>query len=128
MPQLTVTKIFEFSASHFLTKYHGKCERLHGHNYKLEATVIGEMREDDLVYDFVDLNKVVKEKIIEVLDHTHLNDRFPNPSAEIVAIWIWEQLENTFSQARLFEIKLWETPTCFVTYRGKNGFYSPQPR
>ncbi len=116
MPQLTVTKIFEFSASHFLTKYHGKCERLHGHNYKLEVSVMGDMREDDLVYDFVELNKVVKEKIIEIIDHTHLNDRFPNPSAEVIAVWIWEQLEK---ELKLFEIKLWETSTCFVTYRGK---------
>lgn len=123
VPQLLVTKIFEFSASHFLTKYHGKCERLHGHNYKIEVSVIGQMRKDDLVFDFVELNKVVKEKIIEILDHTHLNDRFPNPSAEVVAVWIWEQLENALKPAHLFEIKLWETSTCFVTYRGKNGFH-----
>jgi len=77
---------------------------------------MGDMREDDLVYDFVELNKVVKEKIIEIIDHTHLNDRFPNPSAEVIAVWIWEQLEK---ELKLFEIKLWETSTCFVTYRGK---------
>lgn len=116
MPTLTVTKIFEFSASHFLTKYHGKCENLHGHNYKLEVTVIGEMRPDDLVYDFVDLKNVVKKKIIDELDHKHLNDRFENPSAEVIAVWIWEQLEGDL---KLDEIKLWETSTCFVTYKGE---------
>lgn len=117
---LTVTKVFEFAASHFLTKYHGKCENLHGHNYKLEVTVIGEMGEDDLVYDFVDLKKVVKAKIIDQLDHTHLNDRFDNPSAEVMAVWIWEQLE---SDLKLSEVKLWETSTCFVTYRGSTATF-----
>lgn len=119
MKLLTVTKTFEFAASHFLTKYHGKCENLHGHNYVLEISVIGAMREDDLVYDFVDLKKVAKEKVIDVLDHTHLNDRFPNPSAEVIAVWVWEQLEKDL---QLYEIKLWETSTCFVTYRGPKGF------
>lgn len=115
MPQLSVTKIFEFAAAHFLTKYHGKCENLHGHNYKLEVTVMGEMNEDDLVLDFVELKKVVKEKIIKELDHTDLNERFENPSAEVIAVWIWDQLKDDID---LYEIKLWETSTCFVTYRG----------
>jgi 6-pyruvoyltetrahydropterin/6-carboxytetrahydropterin synthase len=119
MPQLLVTKSFEFSASHFLTKYRGKCERLHGHNYKLEVSVIGEMREDDLVFDFVELDRIAKTKIIDVLDHTHLNDRFTNPSAEIIAVWVWGQLEK---QLDLYEIKLWETSNCSVTYRGRKGF------
>lgn len=120
MPQLLVSKSFEFAASHFLTKYHGKCERLHGHNYRLEVSLVGELRDDDLVFDFVELDTVVKEKIITPLDHTHLNDRFPNPSAEVIAMWIWETLSSSLS---LFEIKLWETSRCFVTYRGPHGFH-----
>jgi 6-pyruvoyltetrahydropterin/6-carboxytetrahydropterin synthase len=123
MPQLTVTKIFEFAASHFLTKYHGKCENLHGHNYKLEVSVIGELGDDDLVYDFVTLKDTVKKKVISKLDHTHLNDQFDNPSAEVMAIWIWDELEKELD---LYEIKLWETSTCFVTYRGPQGFTSTQ--
>lgn len=115
MPKLTVTKIFEFAASHFLTKYHGKCENLHGHNYKLEVTVVGEMGEDDLVYDFVELKDIVKAKIINQLDHTHLNERFENPSAEVMAVWIWEQLQDDL---QLAEVKLWETSTCVVSYKG----------
>ncbi len=120
MPQLSVTKIFEFAASHFLTKYKGKCENLHGHNYKLEITVQGDLREDDLVFDFVDLKKISKEKVVDVLDHTHLNDRFENPSAEVMAVWIWEQLNDSMKAlgVELSEVKLWETSTCFVTYRG----------
>lgn len=112
---MTVTKVFEFSASHFLTKYHGKCENLHGHNYRLEVTVAGEMGDDDLVYDFVQLKKAVQETVIDHLDHTHLNDRFENPSAEVIVLWVWEQLKD---ELPLFKLKLWETSTCFVTYLG----------
>lgn len=115
MPTLKVTKIFEFAASHFLTKYHGKCENLHGHNYKLEVTVIGELQDDDLVFDFVELKDVVKQKVISELDHTHLNERFDNPSAEVIAIWVWDQLKDDL---QLAEIKLWETSTCWVSYTG----------
>jgi len=81
---------------------------------------MGKMGEDDLVYDFVDLKKVVKTKVIDELDHTHLNDRFENPSAEIMAIWIWEQLEGDL---KLCEVKLWETSTCFVTHRGSGSTF-----
>lgn len=118
---LTVTKTFEFAASHFLTKYHGKCENLHGHNYKLAVTVVGELQDNDLVYDFVALKKIVNDMIIEKLDHTHLNEIFENPSAEVMAVWVWEELEK---ELPLYEIRLWETDSCFVTYRGKNGFHS----
>ncbi|MDP3975650.1 MAG: 6-carboxytetrahydropterin synthase QueD [bacterium] len=119
---MLVTKTFEFSASHFLTKYHGKCEHLHGHNYTLEVSVVGKVRSDDLVEDFVVIKDIVKEKIMSQIDHTHLNDRFENPSAEVVAVWIWEQLEKDLN---LYEIKLWETSNSFVTYRGPDGFHRP---
>ena len=112
-----VTKEFTFDAAHFLTNYHGKCEHLHGHTYKLRVTVEGEIQANGLVIDFVELKSIVKEKIIEKLDHSSLNDFFPNPTAEYVAKWIWKELE-TLPHGKLYEIKLWETPTSFVTYRG----------
>ena len=61
MPTLKVTKQFDFEAAHFLTKYHGKCERLHGHSYKLFVTVEGPLQENGMVIDFVILKKIVKE-------------------------------------------------------------------
>lgn len=112
---MTVTKIFEFGASHFLTKYEGKCEKLHGHNYKVEVSVKGEPGENDLLFDFVDLKEIVEDKTISKLDHSHLNDLFENPTAEIISIWIWEQLKKDLD---LYEIRLWETSNSFVTYRG----------
>ncbi len=88
-----VTKEFTFHASHFLTKYYGKCERLHGHSYRLAVTVEGVVGEHDMVIDFGVLKRVVKRRVIDRLDHHHLNDLFENPSAERVCEWIWRELE-----------------------------------
>lgn len=109
----SVTKEFEFSAAHFLTNYHGKCENLHGHNYRLAVTVTGPLNQDDLVIDFLDVKRVVQEKIITVLDHTNLNDQFSNPTCELVAQWIFQQLKPALPVA---QVQLWETPTSSVTY------------
>ncbi|MFA7278420.1 MAG: 6-carboxytetrahydropterin synthase QueD [Candidatus Gracilibacteria bacterium] len=89
-----VTKEFTFHASHFLTKYYGQCERLHGHSYKLEVTVEGDVGENDMVIDFGILKRIVVRRVIDKLDHHHLNDLFENPSAERVCEWIWGQLEK----------------------------------
>lgn len=150
MPQTFVTKEFTFDAAHFLTDYYGKCEKLHGHTYKLQVTVTGDLGSNGLLLDFVLLKKIVKDKVLSKLDHSHLNDHFPNPTSELVANWIWQQLEplpellktelahpnlsqeikqylqdesseldtSNFPQnIRLHEIKLWETPTSFVTLK-----------
>lgn len=88
-----VTKEFTFHSSHFLTKYFGKCERLHGHSYRLAITIEGPIGSNDLVLDFGILKRIVVKHIIDKLDHHHLNDLFENPSAERVCEWIWGVLE-----------------------------------
>ncbi|MFC1655463.1 6-carboxytetrahydropterin synthase QueD [Patescibacteria group bacterium] len=115
---MLVTKKFKFDAAHFLTNYHGKCEKLHGHTYKLQVTVEGDVKEDGMVMDFVELKKIVNERVISKLDHSSLNDTIENPSAENIAIWIWNRLKD-ISEAKLYEVKVWETATSFVTYRGE---------
>jgi 6-pyruvoyltetrahydropterin/6-carboxytetrahydropterin synthase len=109
----SVSKEFEFAAAHFLTKYHGKCENLHGHNYRLVVTVTGPLNDDDVVVDFVDLKRLVKQQVVDLLDHTNLNDRFENPTCELVAKWIYEQLQPHCS---VDSVQLWETSTSSVTY------------
>lgn len=109
----SVSKEFSFAAAHFLTKYHGKCENLHGHNYRLQVTVTAPLNGDDLVYDFVDLKQLVKTQVIDLLDHTNLNDRFPNPTCELVAQWIYQQLKP---HCPISQVQLWETDTSAVTY------------
>ena len=117
-----VTKEFTFDSAHFLPNYHGKCENMHGHTYRLQVTVDGPVDEDGLVIDFVLLKKVVKEKVLEKLDHKLINDIIKIASAENTAIWIWDRLAKVSEfpkDVRLHEVKLWETPNSFVTYHGE---------
>ncbi len=114
-----VTKEFRFESAHFLPKYYGKCENLHGHSYRLQVTVkIPELNDEGIAYDFTKLKKVVKKDIVDVLDHKLINDFVPIASAERMTEWIWERIAHKIP---IFEIKLWETETCFVSYRGPNG-------
>lgn len=116
---MRLTKIFTFDAAHFLTQYHGKCENVHGHTYRLEVTVEGPVGVDGLVMDFAELKTLIKEKVLNKLDHSHLNDHFENPSAELVAMWIWDQVKDGLPEGvSLAEVKLFETPESFVTYNG----------
>lgn len=112
---MLVTKEFTFDSAHYLPDYHGKCETMHGHTYKMHVTIQGEVQKDGMVFDFVELKNLVKKKVVEQLDHQLINDFIKIPSAENIAIWVWEQLEKT--ELPLYEIKIWETPTSFVTYR-----------
>lgn len=95
-----ITKCFTFDAAHALTRYYGKCENLHGHTYRLEVTVEGPVRDNGMVVDFLLLKRVVKRQVLDQLDHQNLNDHFDNPSAENIAVWIWERLSNLESLLR----------------------------
>lgn len=112
--QLSTT--FRFAASHFLTKYHGKCENLHGHNYKVIVTIEGPVQEDGMVLDFKIIKKTVKDKVINKIDHTHLNDLLDNPSAENLAIWIWSQIKEDLPLKR---VEVFETEDYRCLYEGK---------
>ncbi|MDK2886760.1 MAG: 6-pyruvoyltetrahydropterin/6-carboxytetrahydropterin synthase [Thermosipho sp. (in: thermotogales)] len=116
---LLVSKEFTFDAAHNLIKYHGKCEKLHGHTYKLVVTVAGQKDDEGMVIDFVVLKKIVKENVLNILDHSYLNDIIEQPSAENIAEWIWEKLDEKLKGNNyfLYEIKLYETPTSYVTLR-----------
>lgn len=92
--KMTVTKEFTFDAAHHLTKYYGKCERIHGHTYKLLVTVSGEIQKNDMIIDFIILKRVVNKHILQYLDHHDLNEILDNPTTESLALWIWKKLEN----------------------------------
>ena len=87
----------EFSAAHFLSHYRGKCERLHGHNYRLRLWARGEkLDEGGMLADFALLKKALNEAIA-VLDHSNLNDMeaFQNdPSAERIAKYIFDAVKE----------------------------------
>lgn len=111
---MLVSKEFTFDAAHNLTEYNGQCEALHGHTYRLRVTLHGAVKPDGMVFDFVELKRIVSDRVVAVLDHSYLNDTMRQPTAENIALWIWEKLADL----PLHEIRVWETATSFVTYRG----------
>lgn len=117
---MILIKEFEFDAAHYLPKYNGKCENLHGHTYKLVVKVEGMPDAEGMIIDFTKLKSLVKELVLIKLDHTCINDLLPQPSAENIAIWIWQQLYEVLHGANyaLYEIEVWETKTSGVAYRG----------
>jgi len=116
---LFVSKEFSFDAAHYLVKYHGKCEKLHGHTYKLVVTVAGKKDDEGMVIDFNELKRVVKNYVLNILDHSYINDILEQPSAENIAEWIWNKISDKLQTDRyfLYEIRLYETPTSYVTLR-----------
>jgi 6-pyruvoyltetrahydropterin/6-carboxytetrahydropterin synthase len=113
----------EFSAAHRLVGYRGKCEELHGHNWKVEVVVSsGELDAMGMVIDF----KLVKNKLNKVLkelDHKYLNDiayfRKTNPTSENIARFIYAKLNDKLRSSRykLYRVTIGETENNYVTYR-----------
>jgi 6-pyruvoyltetrahydropterin/6-carboxytetrahydropterin synthase len=114
---MLVTKKFTFDSAHKLINYKGKCKNLHGHTYSLYVTIEGEVdKKSGMVIDFNLIKSTVNEKVIDILDHQMLNEIVKQPTAENLAIWIWSQIEG---EVDIYEIKLWETPDSFVSFKGK---------
>mgnify|MGYP001591661733 CR=1 FL=1 len=112
---MLIAKEFTFDAAHRLLNYNGPCANLHGHTYKLQIVLSGSVQKNGMVIDFVDFKRIVTEKVISKLDHKFINKIIKQSTAENIVIWIWEQLEQ---QLPLYEIRLWETLTSFVIYKG----------
>lgn len=68
-----------------------------------------------MVIDFDEIDKIVQSTVVSQLDHTSLNDRMPNPTSELVILWIWQQLETALDG--LCELVLWETATACAVLR-----------
>lgn len=113
---MIVGKEFVFHAAHNLAGYDGKCERLHGHSYRLRVEVEGPVGADGMVMDFADLGRVVEKRVISVLDHSYLNDLLGGKSSlERLAEWVWQALDGAIPLRR---IGLHETDTNFLVYDG----------
>lgn len=119
----TVTKIFMFEASHHLPHYEGACHNLHGHSYKLEVTVGGNVETNTsnpkcgMIIDFKDLKQIVKEVAVDKYDHSYLNDFFENPTAEIMVEQISLDIMKKLPKGvYLVSCNLWETTTSYATY------------
>ena len=126
MPKVYVTKEFEFEAAHHLLNYEGACAKVHGHSYKLQVTVSGEVytsgllqATDHMVIDFKELKKIVEEKIIRTHDHADLNELYANPTAEYMVVSMYSEIYDALPKdVRIESVKLWETSTSFAEYRG----------
>ena len=132
-----VTRKVHFCASHRLfnpeysdlqnDKVFGICNNPlgHGHNYELEVTVRGEIpNETGMVIDLKKLKDLLQREIVNNVDHKNLNhdvDFLKNiiPTAENLAVKFWRLLEEKIDNGTLYEIKLFESPNNFVTYRGE---------
>ncbi|OGW56420.1 MAG: 6-carboxytetrahydropterin synthase QueD [Nitrospirae bacterium RBG_16_43_8] len=111
-----------FAAAHQLRGYKGKCEQMHGHNWKVQVHVVAEKLNDiDIAIDFRDLKELLDE-VITPLDHSFLNDIFPftekNPSSENIAKWIYDTLNKKLpdEHVQISAVTVWESETTAATY------------
>jgi 6-pyruvoyltetrahydropterin/6-carboxytetrahydropterin synthase len=111
-----------FASAHQLRGYKGKCEKMHGHNWKVQISVTAERLNDiDLAIDFHDLKKMANE-VVSPLDHAFLNEIFPftekNPSSENIAKWIYDSMNKKLAEdnVRVSAVTVWESDTASASY------------
>jgi 6-pyruvoyltetrahydropterin/6-carboxytetrahydropterin synthase len=114
-----------FSAAHRLREYGGKCEELHGHNWRVDVVVrTGKLDATGLAMDFRALKEHTCD-VLSALDHTFLNDTPPfremNPSSENIARYIFEELSRTLSDApvRVVRVSVWESDHACASFLGE---------
>ena len=137
MPSVTVTRRLSFNAAHRVhnaalsdeenARLFGKCNNPngHGHNYTLDVSVGGPIDErTGYVIDLGVLRQVVEERVVNRIDHKHLNldvdfMRGVNPTSENLVVAIWRELEPVVRPGTLVRLVLWETPNNYVEYTGE---------
>jgi 6-pyruvoyltetrahydropterin/6-carboxytetrahydropterin synthase len=112
----------DYDAAHFLRNFHGKCERLHGHRYTVEAGLaFDELGEGGMAYDFGEAKRHLRA-VAARLDHQNINEVEPfttlEPSAENQARWFFEQLGELLGERapHLAYVRVWETPNQYAQY------------
>ncbi|MBI5560659.1 MAG: 6-carboxytetrahydropterin synthase QueD [Deltaproteobacteria bacterium] len=120
MHELTITT--DFSSAHNLRGYEGSCERLHGHNWKVEVRIAAERLDKlEMALDF----KVLKEKVnrvVEKLDHRYLNEVPPfdktNPTAENIASFVYRELSPVLNDGniKVKKVRVWESDKASAAY------------
>ena len=113
----------EFAAAHALRFAGGATERLHGHNWRVEAVVAcPELDAQGIGIDFTEVHAALHDLLDTTLDHHNLHEipalNAPNPTSERIAQWIYERLAAALPAGRgtLASVTVWETPECGVTY------------
>ena len=129
-----ITKRYHFCASHKdgndawseekNLEVFGKDYNTHGHNYVLEVSVTGPIDPGSgWLVDLPTLNKIVKSKVVDVLDHSQIEKdvewfKDKQPSSENLLLWIWDQIFNDITDCKLHRIRLVETHSIFNDYYG----------
>jgi len=137
MPIAYITRHVHFSASHRLhnpalsaaenEQIYGLCNNAngHGHNYDLYVTIKGEPDpRTGMIMDLKELKTIISREIIKPMDHKHLNDDVDFlagiiPTAENLAIAIWQRLKDKIPHGELYKVKLYETPRNLAIYKGE---------
>jgi len=119
--------ITQFAAAHHLRGFKGKCEQLHGHNWKVEVYLrASQPDETGLVKDFGEI-KAVTQEVLQRLDHTYLNDQAyfqqENPSSENIARYLFRELSRLLNDSltRISKVAVWESDTACATYWEEQG-------
>ena len=114
-----------FASAHALRNYKGRCENVHGHNWKVRVVIEGEKLDaTGMLVDFLDVKSFMGE-ILDRIDHQFLNEIPPfdvvNPSAENIAEYFYQQMTGRLAETpvpvRIREVKIWETEIQSATYR-----------
>jgi 6-pyruvoyltetrahydropterin/6-carboxytetrahydropterin synthase len=103
-------------------QYHGKCEALHGHTYKISVVLEGTPGEEGMIMDFTVLSGIVKERVVSRLDHAYINDVIKQPTAENIAHWIWDRIETEVLRPNcaLSSVEVWETSSSCAILRAED--------
>lgn len=111
----------EFSGAHNLRGYRGRCEQLHGHNWRIEVKVLGEnLNSSGMLMDFRQIESRLN-KVLDKLDHGYLNRhsyfKRLNPTSENIAKYIYENLKKRI--LGLKSVTVWESRDCSASYYGR---------
>lgn len=111
-----------FVAAHNLKLYDGTMEPLHGHNWKVEVRLAGEALDSiEVLIDFLEVKAKVQDWLKKI-DYSYLNENpileKRNPSAEVVAFWLFKRLQQTIPHpvAKITKVTVWETEDCAASY------------
>lgn len=116
-----ISKTVSFAYGHRLLDYKGKCENLHGHNWRIRVSVTGQKLDKmGMLVDFTDLKSAL-DAVLKKLDHTNLNDVNPfntvNPTAENIAAYIYEGLKKyQLPQIKISSVEVWESESSSAKY------------
>jgi len=131
MKKMYLTKIVTFCCSHQLRDpswsdeknqdEFGKCSNLHGHNYKLEVTITGQLNQSGMIMNMTSLGKIIRDKIVRHIDHKTLNTDIVHfktnlPTVENMVIYFWDILKPHLPKNAIYKLTLYETDHNKVEY------------